>query len=217
MELIKAIKERKSIRAFKKDPVPLDIIEQIITLSLNAPSAINLQPWEFYVVYGEEKNGLSQVLLKSYGEKKISCGPGTDKPLPAIYSQRGVQAAESMRPFLDELGIPFNQFINEGSCNFYGSPVAIIICIDNCFPKIRFLDIGIVLSYLLLAAYDYNLMTCPVGLISAYEDEIKDFLNIPENKSVAIGVALGYADLENPVTQYKSGRDSVDKFINWVG
>jgi nitroreductase len=217
MELIKAIKERKSIRAFKKDPVPLDTIEDVIKLSLNAPSAINLQPWDFYVVYGEEKNRLGRVLLKAYREKKISCGPGTDKPLPAIYNQRGVQAADTMQPFLDELGIPFNKFINEGSCNFYGAPVAVIICIDNCFPKIRFLDIGIILSYFLLAAHDYNLATCPVGLISAYEDEIKEFLNIPDNKSVAIGVALGYADEENPVTRYKSGRDSMDKFVNWVG
>ena len=122
-----------------------------------------------------------------------------------------------MQPFLDELGLTFNQFINEGSCNFYGAPVAIFICIDNYFPKIRFIDIGIVLSYFLLTAHAYGLSTCPIGLISAYENEVKEFLNIPDDKSVAIGIALGYVDTENPVTRYKSGRDKHENFIHWIG
>jgi nitroreductase len=217
MELTQVIKERKSVRVFKNEEIQLEIIEEVVSLALNAPSAINLQPWEFYIVYGEEKNRLGRVLLKAYKEKQISCGPGTDKPLPDVYRQRGIQAAESMEPFLKELGIPFNKFINEGSCNFYGAPVAIIICIDNCFPKTRFLDIGIVFSYLLLAAYDHKLATCPVGLILSYENEIKEFLNIPDNKSIAIGVAIGYPDPDNPLSKYKSTRDTMDKFIHWVG
>jgi nitroreductase len=217
MDLIKAIKERKSIRAFNKKQVLLELIEEIIGISLNAPSAINLQPWDFYVIYGEEKARLSRVLFKAYKEKKISCGPGTDKPLPAIYNERGVEAAETLQPFLDELGVPFNQFINEGSCNFYGAPVAVFICIDDCFPKIRLLDIGIILAYLLLTAHDYGLATCPIGLISAYENEVKEFLNIQGDKSIAIAVALGYAASDNPVTKYKSARDKREKFIHWIG
>jgi nitroreductase len=217
MDLIKAIKERKSIRAFNKKQVSLELIEEIIGISLNAPSAINLQPWDFYIAYGEEKARLSRVLRKAYKEKKISCGPGTDKPLPAIYNERGVEATETLQPFLDELGVEFNQFINEGSCNFYGAPLAMFICFDNCFPKIRLLDIGIILAYILLTAHDYGLATCPIGLISAYEDEVKEFLNIPDDKFVAIAVALGYADSDNPVNKYKSGRDKRERFIHWVG
>jgi nitroreductase len=217
MDLIEAINQRKSIRAFSKKQVPLELIEEIIGISLKAPSAINLQPWDFYIVYGEEKARLSRVLLKAYKEKKISCGPGTEKPLPPVYNQRGVEAAESMQPFLDELGVPFNQFINEGSSNFYGAPVAVFICIDNCFPKIRLLDIGIILAHFLLTAYDYGLATCPIGLLLAYENEVKEFLDIPDDKSIAIAVALGYADDDNPITKYKSSRDKIEKFIHWVG
>jgi nitroreductase len=217
MDILKVIKERKSIRAFRPDTVPLDVIEMVISQALNAPSAINLQPWEFYVVYGEEKVRLSRLLMKSYNEKKISCGPGTKKPLPASLSDRGKRATEEMQPYLKELGIPFDKFVNEGSCDFYGAPVAILIFIDDCFPKSRFLDIGIVLAYLLLIAQDYNLSTCPVGLLAAYENEIKDFLNIADNKLLAISLAVGYADTNNPINQYKSSRESSDKFIKWVG
>ncbi|GAI09658.1 unnamed protein product [marine sediment metagenome] len=78
-------------------------------------------------------------------------------------------------------------------------------------------DIGVALGYLVLSAYGFGLATCPIGLIAAYEDEIKDLLNIPENKNVIIGIALGYPDWENPVSRYKSPRENLDKLVRWIG
>ena len=122
-----------------------------------------------------------------------------------------------MEPYLKHTGVPFNQFTNEGSCNFYGAPVAIIICLDDSFSEARMVDIGVALGYLVLTAYGFGLATCPIGLITAYEDEIKDLLNIPENKNVIIGIALGYPDWENPVNRYKSPRENLDKLVRWIG
>ncbi len=217
MELWQAIRERKSIRAYKHDPIPKETIEEILRLTIHAPSAINLQPWEFIVVTGEEKERLSRKLIKAYKEKQISCSPGNVKPLPETYRQRGIASSESMEPYLKQIGVPFKQFTNEGSCNFYGAPVAIIICLDDSFSKARMVDIGIALGYLVLSAHGFGLATCPIGLIAAYEDEIKDLLNIPENKNVIIGIALGYPDWENPVSRYKSSRENLDKLVRWIG
>ena len=91
MDLIKAINERKSVRAFRHDPVPRETLEEILKLTILAPSAINLQPWEFVVVMGEEKERLSRRLIKAYREKQISCSPGNVKPLPKTYSKRGAK------------------------------------------------------------------------------------------------------------------------------
>lgn len=217
MELWQAIRERKSIRAYKHDPIPKETIEEILRLTIHAPSAINLQPWEFIVVTGEEKERLSRKLIKAYKEKQISCSPGNVKPLPETYRQRGIASSESMEPYLKQIGVPFKQFTNEGSCNFYGAPVAIIICLDDSFSKARMVDIGVALGYLVLSAHGFGLATCPIGLIAAYEDEIKDLLNIPENKNVIIGIALGYPDWENPVSRYKSPRENLDKLVRWIG
>ncbi len=217
MELWQAIRERKSIRAYKHDPIPKETIEEILRLTIHAPSAINLQPWEFIVVTGEEKERLSRKLIKAYKEKQISCSPGNVKPLPETYRQRGIASSESMEPYLKQIGVPFKQFTNEGSCNFYGAPVAIIICLDDSFSKARMVDIGIALGYLVLSAHGFGLATCPIGLIAAYEDEIKDLLNIPENKNVIIGIALGYPDWESPVSHYKSPRENLDKLVRWIG
>jgi len=216
MDLFQAIRERKSIRAFKPDPVPKETIEEVLRLAIHAPSAINLQPWEFFVVIDEEKDRLSRKLIKAYREKQISCSPGTVKPLPETYSQRGIVTSEHMKPYLEQVGVSFEQFINEGSCNFYGAPVAIIICLDDSFSKARMVDIGVALGYLVLSAHGFGLATCPIGLVTEYEDEIKDLLNIPENKSVIIGVAIGYPDWGNPVNRFKSSRDSLDKLVRWI-
>lgn len=216
MEIVNAIQDRKSIRAFKSDPVPKEELEEILRCSIHAPSAINLQPWEFIVVTGEEKARLSRTLAKAYREKQISCGPGNVKPLPKTYGKRGAKTLALMQPFFQEMGADPNQYINEGSCNFYGAPVAILLCLDDSFPNDRMVDIGIALGYLVLAAHAFGLGTCPVGLINAYEEEIKDHLNIPEHKNLVIGVALGYPDWNVPINRFKSQRDQLEKFVRWI-
>jgi nitroreductase len=216
MDLLKAIKERKSVRGFKPDPIPKERIEEILRLTIHAPSAINLQPWEFIVVMGEEKERLSRRLIKAYKEKQIACSPGNVKPLPTTYGKRGAKTLSAMNPFFEEMGVNSDQFINEGSSNFYGAPVAILICLDDSFSEARRVDIGLALGYFVLIAHEFGLWTCPIGLIAAYEDEIKDLLNIPENKNVVIGVALGYADWNVPINRFKSQRDNLEEFVRWI-
>jgi nitroreductase len=216
MDLLKAMKERKSIRAFKSDPIPKEMIEEILRLTIQAPSAINLQPWEFVIVTGEEKERLSRRLIKAYREKQIGCSPGNIKPLPKTYGKRGAKTLDLMNPFFEEMKVKSDQFTNEGSCNFYGAPVAILLCLDDSFPKARMVDIGIALGYFVLTAHELGLGTCPIGLILAYEDEIKELLNIPENKNVVISVALGYPDWDTAINRFKSPRDDLEKFVRWI-
>ena len=165
---------------------------------------------------GEEKERLSRRLIKAYREKQISCGPGNVKPLPKTIGKRGAKTLLMMNPFFEEMGVDSTKYINEGSCNFYGAPVAILLCLDDSFPNARLVDIGIALGYLVLAAHEFGLVTCPIGLITAYEDQIKDLLDIPENKIVVIGVALGYPDSDIPINRFKSQRDNLEKFVRWI-
>lgn len=215
MELFEVIEGRKSIRAFKPDPVPKETIEEILQLAVKAPSAINLQPWEFTVVSGKEKERLCRRLMKAYGEKRVSCSPRASRPLPPKVKGRWKKLFQEMKPYVDQLGVPFEDFINEGSFNFYGAPTAIIISMDRAFPKTRLVCIGASLGYLVLTAHAFGLGTCPIGIITAFEDEIKDQLNIPEAKEIILGVALGYPDWENPVNRFKSSRENSPNITRW--
>ncbi len=215
MELFETIEGRKSIRAFKPDPVPREMIEKILLLATKAPSAINLQPWEFAVVGGKEKQRLCRRLLKAYGEKRVSCSPRTTRPLPPEIVRRRKELFQEMKPYVDQLGVSFEDYINEGSFNFYGAPTAIIISMDRAFPKTRLVCIGATLGHLVLTAHALGLGTCPIGIITAFEDEIKDQLNIPEAKEVILGVALGYPDWESPVNRFKSSRENFPNITRW--
>ena len=216
MDALQTIRERRSARAFQPVPVPKETIAEILRLTVNAPSANNLQPWEFVVVMDEEKDRLSRKLLKAYKEKRISCGSGAVKPLPKATRQRGVRTLEAMKSYVEKTGSSVDSFVNEGSCNFYGAPAAIIICIDDCFSARQLVDVGTAVGYLVLAAQASGLATCPIGLIADYADEIKELLNIPENKRVVIGIALGYADRENPMSQFKSSRADLSELVRWI-
>ena len=205
MELEKVINERHSTRAFLDKPVPRETIEKLLTLSTKAPSAINLQPWEFTVVMGVERKRLSKVLVKSMRERNISCGPGAVRPLPEYFMDRQRKLMDCILPHLEE-GISFQDFINEGSCNFYGAPAAIIVTIDQVFSNARLVDLGIVIGYMVLTAHNMGLGTCPIGLISAFADEIKEMLNIADEKDVVMSIGVGYPDPDSPINQAISDR-----------
>ena len=214
MDLLKGIEERRSTRAFLERPVEREKIETLINYATQAPSAINLQPWELIVVSGEEKKRLSRVLVKRMKERNISCGPGAKSPLPEYFVERQRGLLDTILPNLPEQ-TPFQDFINEGSCNFYGAPTAIIITLDQVFSNARFTDIGVLVGYLVLAAHALGLGTCPIGLITAFDDDIKEALSIRDEKQVVIGVALGYGDPDSPINRSRSERVPLGDVVKW--
>lgn len=215
MDLNHLMKHRKSARRYLGKPVSRSDVEELIRAAGMAPSAINLQPWEYVVTYGEEKDRLIRRLKRVHAMKQIPCGPGTDKPLPERFSVRSREALDIMKPRIDELNVPFNQFIEEGSCSFYGAPVVIFVLIDKIFPAIRYLDVGLSVSYLFLAAEEKGLSTCPIGLITDYGEEIKDSLNIHQDKKVLLAVALGYADDGAPENGFEIPRVPISEILTW--
>ncbi|MFH0724926.1 MAG: nitroreductase [Pseudomonadota bacterium] len=215
MDLIAAMKQRRSARAFLKNPVSRAQVEEILECAGLAPSAINLQPWEFVVTHGEEKDRLIRRLLKAHGEQKVPCGPGTATPLPERYTNRSRGASQGLKPHLAAMGIEFNRFIEEGSCSFYGAPIAIIVTMNKLFPRLRYLDVGLGVSYLLLAAEAKGLATCPIGLITAYANDIAEVLNIPKEKEILLAIALGYADEASPLNRYKTEREPLEEIRSW--
>ncbi len=215
MDVFKIMKQRKSVRKYLDRPVPRADIEDLIRCAGSPPSAINLQPWEYVVTYGEEKDRLIRRLKKVHAMKNVSCGPGTSTPLPEKVADRSRRALKVMEPQIAKLDVPFNQFIEEGSCSFYGAPVVIIVLMDKIFPKLRYLDVGLSVSYLLLSAEAKGLSTCPIGLITEYGDDIKDVLNIPEEKEVVLAISLGYEDETAPENNFRTDREPLNEILTW--
>jgi nitroreductase len=214
MHILDAISERRSARAFLDKPVERERLEKLLSLGVQAPSAINIQPWEIVVVSGEERKRLSRLLVKRMKERNISCGPGGTKPLPKHFVDRQRGLLQCMLPTLPP-GRDFQDFINEGSCNFYGAPTAIILTIDRVHSKSRLTDMGILVGYLVLAAHGLGLATCPIGLITAFEEDIREEVSLSEEKKVVVGIAVGYKDPDNPVNSARSERAPLKDVVKW--
>ena len=215
MDIFSVMQSRHCTRDFSSRAVSRQEVESVIRCAGLAPSAINLQPWAFVVTYGEEKERLIRRLNKARAERQVPCGPGTEAPLPEAFASRSRRASEAMKPLIARKGVPFNRFIEEGSCAFYGAPIAIIVTMDRLFPPIRYLDVGLSVSYLLLAAHARGLATCPIGLITAYAEEIADVLDIPAEKEILLGIALGYADPDSPLNALQTERAPLGDILNW--
>jgi len=215
MDTIEAINGRKSIRAFKNDPVSGTLITKILEAAIRAPSAINQQPWHFVVVAGEAKERLASAILRKYKEKGM-VRELIKEELPKKYERRTQELFAHIKTYLKEMGQDMS-YILEGSCRFYDAPVAIMVTMDKGLYPSKLLEIGAAIENLMLAAYSLGLGTCPIGFILRYEEAIREELGIPDHVEVVLGIALGYPDLDSPINSFKSSRESLDQSLTWIG
>lgn len=215
MDILETIRTRRSIRAFRDEAVPRAVLQEVLTDASRAPSAINMQPWEVHMVLNDERKRLSRKLMRSYRERGLGCAPGSTKRLPDRFIERGRQCAEAMTPLISRMGRDFSGYINEGSLDFYGAPAVALIFLDEAFPPEGMTDIGSFVAYLVMAAAGHGLASCPIGLVKAYEDDVKDMLNISEDKRLIVSVALGYPQIDAPINEFRSPRAELREFVRW--
>lgn len=217
MEVTAAIAARRTIRAFKPDPVPLSVVREILDCARRAPSGGNLQPWHVHVLTGEAKRLLSEALIAKY-DANPEGEPGQHQPypddLPDPYRTRrrviGVQLYE-------RLGI--GRADREGkirhfgrNLDFFGAPVGLIFSIFRGSEPLQFVDLGIFIETVMLLATERGLSTCPQGIFSLFHRSIEAMLGLPENRLVVCGMALGHADESAPANALRAPRAEVDDF-----
>jgi nitroreductase len=219
MDLWDAVKQRRSVRVFKSDPIPKDVIEKIIMAATEAPSSSNMQPWEFVAVAGRERDRLGQILVEAFAkeEKDYDFEGDKGKPFPEKILQRRKAFYKELFQKAEEKGLDPKKFLQEGTYNFWGAPVVIFVFTDETMEKRFYFDIGTCVENLLLAAQAEGLGSHLVRLIVKFENKIKEALQLPPGKSLVIGICLGYPDPNAPINQYKPKRAGIDEIITWIG
>ncbi|MFZ5585004.1 MAG: nitroreductase [Thermodesulfobacteriota bacterium] len=215
MQVSEAITSRMSCRDFSPEAVERATLERLMALTCRAPSAINLQPWQFTVVTGEEVGRLGKKLLRAHAERGQGCKPDNVSPLPTVYQERQNQLSAGMKPLLIEAGAEFASFINHGSLTFYGAPAVVVATVHRVFSAARALDVGLALGWLLLAAQELGLATCPIGLVCAYADVISDFLNLDDDRQVVLAVAVGRPKPGSPLNRFRTPRAPLGEVVRW--
>ena len=166
MEFWQTITERKSIRVFKPDPVPRDLIVKILGAGMLAPSSANMQPWEFVVVCGEEKNKLSELLLQVFKNKGENYDfEGKQIQFPPALIQRRSEFFKELFQKLECWGINPKLFLQESTLRFWDAPVVILVFMDGRMAGRFFFDVGACVQNISLAAKADGLDTHLIGLI----------------------------------------------------
>jgi len=224
MELLEAIKTRRSIRAYKPDPIPKEVLTELLDVARWAPSSANTQPWEFYILTGEvlERYNRSLVEKVRSGEIYKPCpDPDTDiftiHPKGPYAKRQGKlfkQVSELMEP---EEGKSKMRIWFEKSVSGYGAPARIIIAADKQASGWFILDIGLITQTIALAAQEFGLGICILGDAAAFPGELRKIANIPESKRVVIGIAIGYPDWNNSVNDLRTDREPIEKLVTWRG
>jgi nitroreductase len=219
MDLWDAIRERRSIRVFRPDPIPRSIIEKILHGAIEAPSSLNMQPWEFVVVCGKERERLGKILVESFSRerKDYDFKGDRDKLFPEKILERRRNFYDELFQKVKDLGLEPKKFLQEGTYNFWGAPVIIFVFIDGGMEKRFLFDIGTSVENLLLASQAEGLGSHLIRLIVKFEDKIKNILRLPSEKSLVIGICLGYPDLSARINQYKPKRVDLDQLVTWIG
>ncbi len=209
-----AITSRRSVRAFLPDPVDETTIREILDVAAWAPSGTNMQPWRVYVTTGETKERVSRAILnsglraeKARGEYKYY----PDKFFEPYYARRrAVGFALYGHLGIGKRDVDQMRAQHDRNFVFFNAPVGMIFTIDRRLNQGSWVDYGMFLQNIMIAARARGLHTCPQAAFAPYHQQIRPVLGIPDEEIVVCGMALGYEDASKPENNLRTERAPLD-------
>ena len=216
-----ALNSRRSVRAFLPTPVEGQTIRDILQVAARAPSGTNMQPWKVYVVTGEKKQALSDAILSSgIRPEKVAWDEYKYYPdqffEPYLTRRRAVGFALYNLLGIGRRDVERMRAQHDRNFTFFDAPVGMIFTIDRQLNVGSWLDHGMFLQSIMIAARARGLHTCPQAAFAPYHSHIRPLLGIPENEVVVCGMALGHEDESKPENQLRSERAPLEEFVTFV-
>jgi len=217
IDLAELWRERKSIRAFRPEPVPRDELVRILAAAQYAPSWCNVQPWRVAITEPPKTSQLAAAMQEAarsgfphaeipfpleypapYKERRIACGS-------ALYKEMGVAR--------DDKAGRYDAWLRNYA--FFDAPHVAVVACDRRLGPYAFIDVGLWLGYVLTAAAAAGLATCPMASVAAYPDVLRRELPIAETDVILFGLALGHADEAAPANRTRTTREPVEANVTF--
>jgi nitroreductase len=217
-----ALRSRRSVRKFLDTPVPQATIRDILDLASNAPSGSNLQPWNVFVLTGKPLESLGNAIQAAYladepGHvrdyryytdalhepflaRKRACGWGLYGTLGIVRGNKPAMKAQRATNY-----------------NFFGAPLGMVFTIDRGLEVGSWMDFGGFLQSVMLAARSVGLHSCAQASIAEYPTIVRRHLPVSDDHAVVCGMAVGHADFDARVNQFRTERCAVDEFATFLG
>lgn len=220
-DVFAAARTRRSIRAYKPDPVPPQTLRDIVELGRHAPSGSNIQPWRVHVLTGKTLQRVggaiqnaflndeaghrrdyeyyTDPIVEPYLARRRACGWG-------LYGTLGIGRGDHEK----------SRAYRATNYIFFGAPAGLVFTIDRKLEKGSWLDYGMFLQTLMLAARARGLHTCAEASIASYPDIVRRELELTEDWAVICGMALGYADADAVVNRFQPSRIKLEDYATFL-
>lgn len=213
---------RRSTRAFRPDPVPRETVERILALAARAPSGSNIQPWKVHVLAGAARERVVAALTADHaaGAPRAAWGytyypvkwraPYQDRRRAlgwSLYGLLGIGKGDQERMQAQE----------RRNFAFFDAPVGLIITIDRDMEQGSWVDVGIFVGQVLLAAEAMGLQTCPQAAFAMYDGILREEIGYPETEQVVCGIAIGHGDPDDVTARLETPREPVEGFATFQG
>lgn len=211
------LRSRRSLRAYRPDPVPRALLEDILAVASSAPSNSNTQPWRVHAIAGAPLQVLGDALVAAFRENRLPPSPHFPETLPEELAQRqrdfgslyyrtlGIAAAD----------MPGRMRQTEKNFHFFGAPVGLIFTIDQRLAAHSWLDLGLLVQNVMIAATARGLGSCPQVSFARFHPVLAQHLAMGEHELTVCGMSLGYAAQDAPVNGMAMPRRAVREFVSF--
>lgn len=218
MDVAEAVRKRFSVRAFKSDPVPGEVVRRLIETAARAPSGGNLQPWRVYALAGAPLAEFKAL---------VAAHPAGEAPEYEVYPPNLWEPFRTRRYVCGEdlyasISIPredrparLRQLARNGS--FFDAPVGLFFCLHRNLGPPQWSDLGMYMQTLMLLAVDAGLATCPQEYWARFPKTVASFVGLPDDHMVFSGMALGYEDETAAINQWRTRRDPLETWCEMRG
>jgi nitroreductase len=218
-----AITSRRAVRAFLSTPVAREDIEAILEVAARAPSGTNTQPWKVYVLTGAMKEKLSAEILRAHNDPALGKQHSDEYhyyPLKWVspYIERRRKVGWDLYGLLgltreDKAGMHAQHGRNY---RFFDAPVGMIFTIERVMERGSWLDYGMFLQNIMVAARARGLDTCPQAAFTSYHKIVADVLQLPPDEMLVCGMSLGYADESKVENKLVTEREPAARFVKFI-
>lgn len=213
------LRSRRSTRAYRPQPVRAQLVREILDSAATAPSNSNTQPWRVHALAGAALRELGDALVASFREGRLPPSSHFPDPLPA---ELGARQADFAMRYYDCLGIERQDGAararqTEKNFHFFGAPVGLIFSIDARLTAHSWLDLGLFVQNVMIAARARGLATCPQVSFARFHPVIAALLPMAPHHVTACGMSLGFPDESAPVNQVRMPRERASAFAQFSG
>ena len=228
------IASRRSTRDFLPTPVPQEILNQILTDALTAPSWSNTRPFKIAVATNEVRDRISNEFQSRWAVLSKMMSKGWRNKFRLLRSRYGLPTSnrsiikpyvEELKPRAERVGRELYQSlgVQRGDTearnaqwgknySFFGAPVELFIYIHKSLHIYAASDAGLMMENLMLSAHAYGLGTCAQGAVNIWDDVVRKEFEVPRNYRLLCGLAIGYPS-DAPVNSFKANRIGISELL----